>query len=151
MKLVSSPMIGWSALFISPYNYSSSGSDKRFAKDRRVLRASSRAGNLPFPLRIHRRGKRDVGKIVTATPTPRHRSRKAVCGISNCLKPCGGGDLVASHSPPGLGSGRCLASRSHGFSIRAREKAWYTAYKPVVLRCRNSCNTNQIAGLLHVT
>ena len=46
---------------------------------------------------------------------------------------------------------RSHASRSHAFSIRAREKAWYTAYKPVVLRCRNSCNTNQIAGFLHVT
>ena len=34
-----------------------------------------------------------------------------------------------------------LASRSHAFSIRAREKAWYIAYKPVVLCCRNSCNT----------
>ena len=44
-----------------------------------------------------------------------------------------------------------IASRSHAFSIRAREKAWYTAYKPVVLCCRNSWNTNQIAGFLHMT
>ena len=48
-------------------------------------------------------------------------------------------------------SRRALASRSHAFSIRAREKAWYTTYKPVVLCYRNSCNTNQIAGFLHVT
>ena len=36
-----------------------------------------------------------------------------------------------------------LASRSHALSIPA---AWCIAYKPLVLRCRNFCIANQIAG-----
>ena len=57
-----------------------------------------------------------------------------------------------SQTPPiliALGAGEeCLdvASRSHALSIPPRgERAWCIAYKPLVLRCRNSCITNQIA------
>ena len=45
-----------------------------------------------------------------------------------------------------------LASRSHALSIPPRgERAWCIAYKPLVLRCRNSCITNQISEFRNVT
>ena len=58
------------------------------------------------------------------------------------MRPCG--------QPCGSNVGRPaepLLHASHSCTLQA----WCIAYKPLVLRCRNSCIANQIAGFCHVT
>ena len=54
---------------------------------------------------------------------------------------------LRSYYAPAAAPSYQLAPRSHAFSIREREKAWYTAYKPVYLCCRNSSVNTTVSRL----